>query len=58
VFGAGIRYEITPSIFTKLEYNFEFSKKFRIPKDIAATVTGASVKARSHVVKLGVGYRF
>lgn len=56
VVGAGIRYEITPELFTKLEYNFEFKTKAKLPATALPELKKAEVNA--HVIKLGLGYRF
>lgn len=56
VVGGGLRYEITPDIYAKLEYNFEFKKAVKLPENKAAEIT--SIKPQAHVVKLGVGFRF
>ena len=56
VIGAGIRYEITPELFTKLEYNFEFKSKAKMPSD--GMVEVSKVITSAHVIKLGLGYRF
>ena len=65
VVGAGVRYEITPDIFAKLEYNFDLKKGLKLPKDLAAKATATtgggnanSVKIPAHIIKLGVGFRF
>lgn len=56
VIGAGIRYEFMPSMFAKLEYNFEFKAK---PKMNKATMPEMSkIETKAHVIKLGLGYRF
>lgn len=55
VVGAGLRYEITPEVFAKIEYNYEFKTKTAAHKDSAHS---AAPKIQSHVVRLGVGYRF
>ena len=56
VIGAGVRYEITPEFFTKLEYNFETKGKGKLHKNAMPEVK--SIKVQNHVVKLGLGYRF
>ena len=53
VAGAGVRYEVTPHIYTKLEYNYDFKRKVDIKNDYVA-----SPKAQAHVIKIGAGYRF
>ena len=62
VVGAGLRYEITPDIYAKLEYNYDFRTSLKMPSDLAAKGDEAgnanSVKIPAHVVKLGVGFRF
>lgn len=68
VVGAGVRYEITPDIFAKLEYNYEFKKGLKMPSDLSTkseTVTATtgggnanSIKIPAHIIKLGVGFRF
>lgn len=59
VVGGGLRYEITPDIYAKLEYNFEFKKAVKLPKfEDADTLKVSSVKPQAHVIKLGVGFRF
>ena len=54
--GAGVRYEIDPSLFAKLEYNFEFGAKPKLHSDAMPELT--KVKVTSHTIKLGLGYRF
>ena len=54
VVGGGLRYEITPDIYAKLEYNYEFKKAVKLPE----TAEFNSLKPQAHVVKLGVGFRF
>ena len=56
VVGVGIRYEIMPQLYTKLEYNYEFSKRVKLPKDGIVEVNRVNVA--THVVKLGLGYKF
>ena len=56
VVGAGVRYEFTPELFAKLEYNFDFRAKAKMHKDAMEELK--SVKVSAHVVKLGLGYRF
>lgn len=65
VVGAGLRYEITPDIYAKLEYNYDFRKGLKMPADLSKKATDAaaggnanSVKIPAHIVKLGVGFRF
>ena len=59
VVGGGLRYEITPDIYAKLEYNFEFKKGVKLPKfDDEGTLKVSSVKPQAHIIKLGVGFRF
>lgn len=54
--GAGVRYEINPSWFTKLEYNFEFGVKPKLHKEAMPELK--KVKVTSHTIKLGLGRRF
>lgn len=56
VVGGGLRYEITPDIYAKLEYNFECKKGVKLPGNTAKEVS--AIKPQAHVVKLGVGFRF
>lgn len=67
VVGGGLRYEITPDIYAKLEYNYDFRKGLKMPTDLsrkseqdAANGGGNanSVKIPAHIIKLGVGFRF
>lgn len=67
VVGAGLRYEITPDIYAKLEYNYDFRKGLKMPADLskkseADAANGGgnanSVKIPAHIIKLGVGFRF
>lgn len=59
VVGAGLRYEITPDIFVKFEYNYEFKKGVKLPKfGEDDTLKVSSVKPQAHVVKAGIGFRF
>lgn len=66
VVGAGLRYEITPDIYAKLEYNYDFRKGLKMPSDLSAdaeTPTGKggsakSVKIPAHSIKVGVGFKF
>lgn len=57
VVGGGVRYEITPNIFAKLEYNYEFRKGVKLSEGAQESDIN-SVKTQAHVVKLGVGFRF
>jgi opacity protein-like surface antigen len=54
--GAGVRYEFNPSMFAKLEYNFEFGAKPKLHADAMPELQ--KVKVTSHTIKLGLGYRF
>lgn len=54
--GAGVRYEIDPQLFAKLEYNFEFGAKPKLHKDAMPELK--KIKVTSHTIKLGLGYRF
>lgn len=54
--GAGARYEISPELFAKLEYNFEFGAKPKLHKDAMPELK--KIKVTSHTIKLGLGYRF
>ena len=54
--GAGVRYEFNPSLFAKLEYNFEFGAKPKLHSEAMPEVK--KIKVTTHVVKLGLGYRF
>ena len=56
VAGAGVRYEFSPSMFAKLEYNFEFGAKPKLHSQAMPEVK--KIKVTTHVVKLGLGYRF
>lgn len=53
VVGGGLRYEVTPHIYTKLEYNYDFKRKCDIKNDYIT-----APKAQAHVIKIGAGYRF
>ena len=54
--GAGVRYEFNPSMFAKLEYNFEFGAKPKLHAEAMPELQ--KVKVTSHTIKLGLGYRF
>ena len=54
--GAGVRYEFNPSMFAKLEYNFEFGAKPKLHADAMPELQ--KIKVTSHTIKLGLGYRF
>ena len=54
--GAGVRYEFNPSLFAKLEYNFEFGAKPKLHGDAMPELQ--KIKVTTHTVKLGLGYRF
>ena len=56
VVGAGVRYEFTPELFAKLEYNFDFRTKAKLHKDTMPELK--NVKVSAHTIKLGLGYRF
>ena len=64
VVGAGLRYEITPDIYAKLEYNYDFRASLKMPADMSKKSTtdaggnANSVKVPAHIIKLGVGFRF
>lgn len=65
VVGAGLRYEITPDIYAKLEYNYDFRTSLKMPSDLSKKMTDSeaggnanSVKIPAHIVKLGIGFRF
>jgi opacity protein-like surface antigen len=49
--GSGVKYDITPDTFKKLEYNYEYQTTK--PQDTDST----PVKITSHKIKAGVGYR-
>lgn len=51
--GAGMKYDITPDMFVKLSYVFNFKTKIGTVEK-----QGAEVKFQSHVIKVGLGYRF
>ena len=56
VVGAGVRYEFTPEMFAKLEYNFDFRTKAKLHKKTMPELK--NVKVSAHTIKLGLGYRF
>jgi len=56
VVGGGLRYEITPDIYAKLEYNFEFKKAVKLTSNAVDHIS--SIKPQAHIIKLGVGFRF
>ncbi len=56
VAGAGVRYEFNPSMFAKLEYNFEFGAKPKLHSEAMPELQ--KIKVTSHTIKLGLGYRF
>ncbi len=59
IVGAGIRYEITPELYTKLEYNYEFRTNVKVhEKSFEGNISKLKVRTQAHVVKLGLGYRF
>ena len=59
VVGAGIRYEITPELYTKLEYNYEFRTNVKVHKEsFNDNLSKLKVRTQAHVIKLGLGYRF
>ena len=53
VFGAGVRYEITPEMFTKLEYNFVPKKQI-----VSQEKANAALSYQAHILKVGFGVRF
>lgn len=53
VVGGGLRYEVTPHIYTQLQYSYDFKRKCDIKNDY---ITAPKVQA--HVIKIGAGYRF
>ena len=56
VAGAGVRYEFNPSMFAKLEYNFEFGAKPKLHAEAMPELQ--KIKVTTHTIKLGLGYRF
>ncbi len=56
VIGAGFRYEITPKVFAKFEYNYEFRNKAKISGKMAPEFR--KIPTTSHAFKLGIGYKF
>ena len=54
--GAGVRYEFNPSMFAKLEYNFEFGAKPKLHAEAMPELQ--KIKVTTHTIKLGLGYRF
>jgi opacity protein-like surface antigen len=54
VLGLGYRYDITPKVFAKLEYNYAF--RTTIVKQTMDS-QGASIKLQTHKIKTGVGFR-
>lgn len=56
VVGLGIRYNVTSSLYTKFEYNYEFPKRIKMPKD--GIIECNRVNIETHIIKLGLGYKF
>ena len=54
--GFGVRYEFSPSMFAKLEYNFEFGAKPKLHAEAMPELQ--KIKVTTHTIKLGLGYRF
>ena len=50
VIGAGVRYEFMPSMFAKLEYNFEFKAKPKMHSDTMPELK--KIETKAHVFKL------
>ena len=53
VVGAGIQYRFTDRIFARLEYNYEFKTRVKLPSNGIAEVTEVNIS--SSTVKLGIG---
>ena len=55
IVGAGIRYEFNQHMFAKLEYNFEFSKKLRMPDDMSKSTELGAITAFTNVSSFTAG---
>ena len=53
--GAGIQYRFSQRIFARLEYNYEFKTRVKLPSDGIAEVNEVNIS--SSIVKLGLGVR-